>query len=321
MDDLNILFVGYRDNNHSSAGGYDKITNFPDADSLMGENVPFGFIPVGQKGKFLNLFFLDLYTRFRENRYDIVHYFYGEMLKRVNLRKGRTCKVVATIHMNVDHEKVRLINKLREIDGVISLSSWQSEMLKSEYGINATFVPHGFDKPSFTFKELGIDKEMINIVVSGKNYRNREQLIRTIEFCNKNSRTIRFHLLGQSDDIKRIVADFDNVICYPRLSDNDYFSVISSCDYNFLPLTFATANNALLEAEFLGVKSILPAITGISDYAAPAPLNMFYNTDEELFELLLSLNKCSKSDELITYSNRFLWSNIYNELMNYYKSL
>lgn len=48
-----ILYVGYRDNSHSSAGGYDSIIGNPEADCLMGENVPFGFILLAQEERYL----------------------------------------------------------------------------------------------------------------------------------------------------------------------------------------------------------------------------------------------------------------------------
>ena len=59
-----ILYVGYRDNSHSSAGGYDSIIGNPEADCLMGENVPFGFIPVSTRGKIFNVILEDFYNHF-----------------------------------------------------------------------------------------------------------------------------------------------------------------------------------------------------------------------------------------------------------------
>ena len=95
-----ILYVGYRDNSHSSAGGYDSIIGNPEADCLMGENVPFGFIPVSTRGKIFNVTFLDIISRFKRLKYAITHYFYGDTLVVPFLRLNRH-KIVVTIHLNI----------------------------------------------------------------------------------------------------------------------------------------------------------------------------------------------------------------------------
>ena len=88
-----------------------------------------------------------------------------------------------------------------------------------------------------------------------------------------------------------------------------------------MPLTFATANNALLESQFLGVRSILPRITGIEDYAAPAPLNDYYGTWEELEDVLNNLRKQDINRSIQLFSEKFLWENVYEQLECYYKTL
>ncbi len=316
---MKLLLVGYRDKNHSSAGGYDGIINYPGASILMGEDVPFGFIPVGHRGKCLNIFFLKMLSHIKSWKYDVVHFFYGEMMSSPMINSK--CKTVATIHIKVSPDDKDFIRKLKTTNGIITLSTAQATLLREEYGVNAVFIPHGFNKPVFKQKDVNLDKSLLNIVVSGKNYRDEQTLSDIIEFCQEKRPDIRFHLLGQPERIKRSFANKSNSICYPRLSDDDYFSVMRACDYNFLPLTYATANNTLLEAEFLGIKSILPQIEGVLDYAAPAPLNMFYNNWDEACDLFSQLQKTSKSDELVEYAMRFSWESIYPQLRSFYDSL
>ena len=100
-----------------------------------------------------------------------------------------------------------------------------------------------------------------------------------------------------------------------------YYSVMADCDYNFLPLTFATANNALLEAQFLGIKSILPDISGIEDYAAPKPMNVFYSSQDELNSIMDRLTKSTPSSDIIKHAEQFLWENIYPKLMEFYNHI
>jgi len=317
-----ILFVGYRDPYHSSAGGYDKITNYPGADVLLDIDVPFGFIPMHQRGKVINTICLDIIARSRKDKYDIIHYFYGDMLL-FPFHKVGGGKVVATIHMDLN-QRVKLANEfiktLQSLDGVISLSSKQKEELK-RFGINSTFIPHGFNEPIFIKKDMKLDKDKINIVISGSNYRDEETMLSAINYCKENKPEVYFHLLGQSTIVKNRLLGYINSHCYPRLSDDEYYSLMSSCDYNFLPLTFATANNALLEAEFLGLRSILPKIPGIEDYAASEPINIFYSSNEDIERLFDELKKEVESKELKDYARRFLWSNIYPQLEIFFNSL
>ena len=319
---MKILFIGHRDPLHSSAGGYDKIANFPESDVLWDKDAPFGFLPMHKSGKIINTIFLDLKARRKMKSYDVAHYFYGDGLQ-FPFSKRRHTKIVATIHMDIKKRTRRpkkFIQTLQSLDGVVSLSTSQQKELAA-LGIRSTFIPHGFDKPEYKYCDNSLDKSKINIVISGSNYRDIETMRSVIRFCLKERSDIVFHLLGQPANVKEDFKEYQNAKCYPRLSDNLYYSLISDCDYSFLPLTFATANNALLEAEFLGVRSILPDIDGISDYAAPSPMNIYYNNLEPAELIFKDILKSNKSEELVTYSEKFLWKNIYPQLMSFYKSL
>lgn len=86
-----------------------------------------------------------------------------------------------------------------------------------------------------------------------------------------------------------------------------------------MPVTFATANNALLEAQAVGIKSILPRIPGILDYAAID--NIFYDNIENLINLIDHLSKSSISTEIISHAQKFRWENIYLQLDEFYRGL
>ena len=318
---MKILYEGLRDPNHSSAGGYDWITHYPGAATLWDYQAPFSFIKPNQRGKRINLFFQDLKARKMAKDYDVLHYFYGDNLRRAFPYK-KSYRVVATIHMDVNKKKnkARFVDILKSLDGVIALSSCQQEILQN-MGISSVFIPHGFNKPLFNKKETGMDFDRINIVVSGSNYRDVITLQCAIDYCIKNNINVFFHLLGQPKFVKDLLGQYTNARCYPRLDDDWYYSIIADCDYCFLPLTFATANNALLEAQFLGVRSILPRIAGIEDYAGPPPLNDYYGTWEELSNILGNLRKQELNSEIQKYSERFQWENIYKQLERYYKTL
>jgi hypothetical protein len=89
-----------------------------------------------------------------------------------------------------------------------------------------------------------------------------------------------------------------------------------------LPLTFATANNVLLEVQSLGVASILPEISGILDYAADSRHgNIYYTTDDELLEIVNGLKKSSTQEKLIKHSETFSWPEIFKQLDFFYNNI
>ena len=318
-----ILYVGYRDNNHSIVGGYDHIIDNPFSDSLMGEELLFGNIPVNKRGKFLNILVLDLHTRLIRFKYEVTHIFYGDTLL-FPYSKRANHKIVATIHMSLEMPRKNqnlFFRALKSLDGIVVLSSNQKKILLERYGINSVFIPHGFNSPRFIKQKTTIDKKFINIVVLGQNYRDYDCLIESLNYCQEHCPNIRFHFIGQPKWFKEKASQYQNAIVYSRLKDDEYFSVIDDCDYNFLPVTFATANNALLEAQFLGIVSILPVIEGIEDYSAPSPLNKFYNNREELYNLFSSIEKTDKSPLIIDFCKRFKWDNVYSQLNEFYNSL
>lgn len=329
---MRVLFSGFHDSNHSKSGGYDKITNIDlEKKILLSNNYIGGNAPIASQWSRIPFYLLDIHTRMLRNRYDITHFFYGELtsLPFLPYHKSKKHKTVVTLHLRIeDHKCINLyLNQLRSYDGIIVLSSSQKELLETKYGIKSTFIPHGFSRPEFKrvpvkdINDKSIDSSKINISTIGSNYRDIETLKYAIKemVCNKK---IQFHLIGVNENVKDFVKDMPNVSVYSRLDDDQYYTLLSQMDYNFLPLTFATANNTLLEAQYLNVKSILPKISGSSDYAAPAPLNLFYEDKTDLIKILSNLEKDRKDTRLEEFANlNFNWEVIYKQLSQYYSRL
>ncbi len=314
---MKILYVGYRDSRHSKFGGYDYISQFPGADFFDASKFPFGFIPVGKRGKKLNLFCLDFVARLYAKKYDVVHYFYSDFMLFKKLPKRRKCKFIATVHMKSENFSKKQLAILKSFDKVICLSSSEEIRLR-KMGINAFFVPHGFNKPIFSFKTPeNFDDRKINIFYSGMNYRDFDTFLKIMDFSKSENMNICFYAVGQSTVNKEKLYCKDNVVVCSRLTDDEYYSLLSLCDYNFLPMTFSTANNALLEAQSLGITSILPKIPGVLDYASKEG-NFFYNNFDDLANFVTHLQKSSAKRDLIRYSEKFLWKEIYKRIESVY---
>lgn len=329
---MNVLYSGFRDPSHSINGGYDKITAIRLTKKiLLSENYLFGKCKFKTHIMRIPVTFLDIHTRILRRRYDITHLFYGEitMIFFLPYFKSKKHKTVITVHLDVEKRRYPklFIWLLRFFDGIIVLSSQQKNYLENKYNIKSTFIPHGFSTPQFTIcmpRDVEgnlMSKDKINIITVGENYRDFATLKYVVNKLENNGK-YQFHLVGIPDFIKGELSRCANVSIYPRLSDNEYYSLISKADYGFLPLLFATANNTLLEYQYLNLPSILPDIDGVSDYAAPEPLNYFYSDKEHLINIILSLNKSDKTEELSSFAQKhFDWDKIYEKLIVFYDSL
>lgn len=324
---MKILFSGFRYSGHSKFGGYDWISKYPDSDYISDKDCFLGFIPSGKSGKVLNLFFLDRKTRKIAKNYDIVHYFYGDYTIFSNFSDKRKYKIVATIHQNLDfpipHHR-NIIKCLKSTDGVVCLSSQQAKNIRNKYGLNTVFIPHGFNKPSFSYVDVSkifetFNTSNINVVCIGRQYRDYETLFNIVQSMS-NNKSLKFHFIGGDPIVSGKLKNYDNVTVYGRLDDDLYYSLIAQCDYNFMPLTYATANNALMESSYLGIRSILPEISGIVDYACPNE-NFFYETYDELLNFFSSIKKQVPSNLISSYAEKYSWKNVYKQLGSFYKSL
>lgn len=317
---MRILYAGYRDRNHSKFAGYDYIARYPGASYLDAGTLPLGCIPVGRCGKRLNLMVLDYFARQERDNFDIIHYFYGDScLFRQKPRKSRA-RFVSTIHLKAEALPARRVGILRSYDGVVALSKAEAARLR-DLDIRASFIPHGFPTPQFTGRIYdGFDIDAVNIFYSGMNYRDFETFYRMAGYCLGKKLPVRFYAVGQSLENRERLMKLGNVVVCPWLDDDAYYSLLSQCDYNFLPLTFATANNALLEAQALGVVSIIPEISGITDYAE-RNWNLFYSSFDEATSIFDGLSKSAPDGRLIAFSRSFLWENVYPQLGIFYEDL
>jgi len=321
---MKILYVGYRDDNHSKYGGYDHIAQYPESDFLDAKNVPFGFIPSGRRGKRINLFFLDIISRVKRYKYDIVHLIYGDSQLLSAHGKNIKHKIVITMHLKIQDMTPKKIEYLKKMDGVIVLSSEQYFYAK-KIGFNAYFVPHGFDKPTYNSllpickNNRTLDFSKINVFFSGTMYRNYDILYHFVNLI-KNRNDIVIHVLGQKNNEKARLVDYNNVIIWERLSDDQYYSLLSMCDYNLLPLLFSTANNALMEAQNLGIRTIISDIEGVRDYAC-CDGNLFFKDKYDLEKIVFILKKEFQSDTIIKHAQKYYWKNIYMQLQKLYIDL
>lgn len=332
MSNIKILYSGFIDPRHSQYGGYDKILDIDmPHDTLLLTDCPFGNISLSSKLVRLPLLLLDFKTRISSRKYDITHLFYGDVtiFPLLPYRKSEKHKYVVTLHLDVERYrfKQQLIRELRKCDAVVVLSSQQQQVLKEKYNIDSVFIPHGYNTPEFE-RALPTDRNghklatsELNVVTVGKTYRDFDTFEFAVKTAQQLNLPIQFHLVGAPSEIKNRLAVYDNLHVYDFIPDNEFYSIIEAADHCFLPLTFATANNTLLESQVLGTPLIAPQIAGVSDYAYFNNPNQFYDSREKLTEILCNLKKCPKQDCLKEYGKRFRWNNIHAEISELYRNI
>lgn len=320
---MKILFLGNEIAGHTNIGGYVHIKDYPNADYLDIAKICPLFWKIGKPFKFLNYILAVRKVCKISKNYDIIHSIYEDNYYFPLVWKCR-CKSIGTVHLDITGvynpvRKFLLNNVMKKLNHIIVLSKDQ-EIKMNHLGYKCTFIPHGFSQPKFVLvnladKNISFNESKINIFFSGNTYRNLDLLEKAVEYMQGKTDLV-FHILSQKGENKTRFLKYKNTIVYDRVDDNTYFTLLSKCDYNFLPLTFATANNTLLESQFLGITSILPKIGGIMDYSSEA--NLFYSSTEDLFSILYKLEKKMPSMQILKDAERFEWKNIYKQLEKFY---
>jgi len=320
---MKVLFIGNEIMSHTSSGGYIHIRNYPEADFLDVASVCPLFWRLGKPFKFLNYILAVRKACKMSKKYDIVHSIYEDNYYFPLFYKCG-CKSVGTVHLDVTGNyslirKFLLNSALRKLDYIIALSNEQKIKMEN-LGYKCGFIPHGFIRPKFVYVDLSLhnipfDESKINIFFSGNTYRDLDTL--EVAISGSQDRTdIVFHVLSQRGKSKYRFMRYKNVITYDRMDDDAYYTLLSKCDYNFLPLTFATANNTLLEAQYLGIISILPNIGGIGDYASKD--NLFYDSQSDLLEIFHKVQKTLPSEGISKHADKYNWENIFQQLEKKY---
>ena len=321
-NEAEILYVGFRHPHHSKFGGYDWITGYPNSAYIDIQSEPFGK-RILKRGRKISLAVTYAHVYLVHKKYKIIHFFYGDDAA-IKKKWCKNTKLVATVHLKFSDFSQGRIEKFRQYDAVICMSSSEAKRMQ-EQGIRAHFIPHGFNPPQYLYSPLerfGFDSNKVNICFPGMNYRDFDTFKKIALWSEQHSPNIVFHAVGQSQfgQAEQFRA-FSNIVVYPYISDDEYYSLLYTCDFCFLPLTFATANNVLLECQSLGTISILPKIAGIEDYADSIN-NLFYSDFESLISIFKSLEKqMTKSEALIAYSRIFEWQSIYEKLQQLYEAL
>lgn len=326
-----LLYSGFRWEHHDESSGYHHVVASP-ADYIDGEKLWGGGSKLGSLKQRINFVLTDLWTVLKSWRYPAVLLFYPEQTSYFSAPLLRLMgkKVIYVLHLGEDYWferndslflKLKRFN-LRFVSKFIVLTSQQARIFEQHFPGKVTCIPHGAwcDKPrSPATRDAGGD---IRVTVVGDTYRDYELLGRIIAVFGEKYPQITLNLVGMKYDKLGEARHAANVICHGRLSASEYEEVIRNSFFLLLPLTFATANNALLEGLSFGVPVICNNVHGVLEYL-PGADYVFNSIDDlcAMVEARLQLDDAARNQEAAELTNyleaNYSWANIRDRVIGY----
>lgn len=332
-----VLYSGFHYLHHNPGSGYDAVVPDP-GHYVSGARLPYADRLESTKPRHLNFLLLDLLTILRGLRHDTVHYFYPESTAYLSPWVLRLLgkRIVYTVHLADDqwlgptrsvHHRIKQVS-LRAAHAIVVLSSQQRGVFAEAFPDKVvTFVPHGF-----TFSEAVPPVELFEsrmrgqhrLVLVGTNYRDFDMLESIL--AQRGSRDVQVDLVGMDDEARHRFANTAGVLCHLRLDAERYGDLLRTSFALVLPLTFATANNALFEAYSAYLPAFVSRIDGVTDYAADGDRSLFSSPEEfwSKYDALAALGPQELRDHCVTLHEaareRFSWSGVRAELAGVYAS-
>ena len=331
-----VLYSGFRYGHHNAGSGYDAVVG-DRRDYVRGDGMPFAGYPHTTRLRSVNFLLVDLVTLVRGLSYDTVHYFYPEDTAYLSpwLLRLLGKRIVYTVH-NAERDDwlgparspfMRLKQlSLRGAHAIVVLSSSQLDTYSRAFPEKEVrFVPHGlvFDTAREPSAELLARRTTARrLVVVGTNYRDFDLLERII--ARRGPREVEIHLVGMDDAVQRRFERQTRVVCHPRLDPASYDELLRESFALLLPLSFATANNALLEAYKWHLPAFASRIGGTIDYAVDGDRSLFSSPEEfwSKYDALAALEPPALRDVCVALHEaaraRFSWPTIRGQLAPLY---
>ena len=152
-------------------------------------------------------------------------------------------------------------------DRVIAVAPEQMDFLSAlTTPENVRLILHGIDTDFFRPMERLLHDRKVRCISVGHNYRDY-RTVRRVATQLRDNQDIEFHVVSPR---ATGLEDLSNVILHKRVDDLALLKLYQEADILFLPLTKATANNALLEGIACGLPVLSTLLPGVKAYL-PGP--------------------------------------------------
>jgi glycosyltransferase involved in cell wall biosynthesis len=320
-----ILYSGFEFSHVDPASGYHHVVPDISRDYVNGDNLPCSRRSTRFQ-KHINYFLIDLLTIIRSFKYKGVFIIYPEHTVYISplVLKIFGKKVICAMHHSTSFwDQPTFLRRLKKFNlqfayRLVALTEHQRIALSSIVPTPIACIPHGIWPADDTCQILG-SKERYEIVVVGSNYRDFDQLKSIVELFHNEMPNVLFSIIGATSDQAKGFISMQNVVLHPYLDSSTYFERLRHADAMVLPLTFATANNALLEGLSIGLPVFCSNVAGVREYLPDDQL--VFDDEHDLLSQVRSFLEKSEL-ERIKYSmflkknveRRFHWLQIQNQI-------
>jgi hypothetical protein len=338
----NTLVAGFHIVHHASGSGYDALANYLPVSYADANNFIFGNTRFGSLKRRINTFYFDFYLKFVAQKYKIVHFLYPEYHLGFTLKPLQKVKKIATMHLKLDwlqkkhreefdsfkdyaFAKIKFL-AFSELNGIITLTHANVQETKYYFPkAKVKFIPHGIHDNSIYFCPLTERNPKFKIITIGMGYRDFDQYRSIVDYALAHEPDWEFHLLSAWQTWQEHFKNYPNVMIHDYLVSKDYFELFNTCDVHLLPLSFATANNAYLEAHSIGIPTVVSNLPSVKDYATSQTL-FFSHLEEAIHHLKVLQNLDIHLYNQARYQikeegKKFLWTNIATEVMDFYQEI
>jgi glycosyltransferase involved in cell wall biosynthesis len=255
----------------------------------------------------------------QQNKVDVIHYlftihsFYG-LPQRLVRRGIDSPALVGSYHLPPDRlEELAVPEVFKQLDRVVVLTEDQVEYFAQHMPRDRIdLIPHGVATDFFTPPETRVFDERLRVLTVGNFMRDYEAYIATAE-AFRGDGNVDFVILNRDLDARSLP---DNVTLHRYVSDEELRDLYQKSDLLFLPLTKATANNALVEAMSCGLPVLASDLPGI-EFNAPGDeclkfvANEVSDIKQKMQELRTDVARRRRmSDLAIARAGEYAWGEI-----------
>lgn len=327
-----LLIASHFYPHHSPASGYGRLCNYLPGRKLLSTDMPWQANREGSLPLRISRKLFDLQILRESRRADLLHLLYAEnhtvFMVKAARRLNPSLKLVGTFHLPFGYRSVKKnLAALRSFDGIIALTaSHADEIRRALPGKKVWFIPHGgvFD-PSRPDPDAFLRNPDFDIVTVGSNYRDWMCYGQILKIAKPRHPDWRFHMVGGGERGVYWFGKDPDVITHGRLSESEYFALLNRARALLLPLKFASANNALLEAHSVGLPAVCTDLPGVHDYSV-STTRFFKDAAGAVGQLeqLAAMDGAaaqSLRSRTTEEGRRFDWRNVAREIVNAYHEL
>ena len=266
-------------------------------------------------------------------REDILHALYGDeqLVILLRFRSLLPCPIVATFHLPtwrvMERFKKRQLHELRRLDGAIVVSTAQLPAFYEWLGEDkVVYIPHGVDVHVFHPSSSRVGDEVLRLLFVGSHMRDFALAHRVIDRCMADRMKVHFDIVTHPSYFSHFTG-CEGTTLRSAISEEELVSLYQSADATFLPVTDATANNAVLESLACGTPIITSDVGGMRDYVDPSTGWLLPPNDTDAaIDLIQQLSHSRsalvhKREAARKQAERFSWEQVVQECHAAYENL